>query len=336
MALSYEGLRRYEDALAALLPVVDSAAGGLKADAQLEQGLLLLALKKYAEAIPPLESFLAGKPTGEAEAKALGGLAIALARAGRIDKAKRVYAELLGKYPKHPLVAPATEQLAEAAYDANDAAWSAELSSRLAAAGNSAEYELKGKLNLGWSQFKAGKLAEAADTFDQLLQRNPPEPMAAEAALVRGHVLEQLGRSEPALAMYDLVIQKHPASPQHADALLAAARLHNNLKQWPEAVALCERLAHDHPQFPKLDAALYEWAWGLLELGKAEDAQRLFERLHKEYPQSRFWADATCRMAQRAFDAKDYDRANQLIDALLPPDRVVRSSAFRRFPAESA
>ncbi len=330
LALSYEGLKRYEDALAALLPVTDSAAGGLKADGQLEQGVLLSALKRYADAIPPFESFLNGKPTGEAEAKALGGLAIALARANRIDKAKQVYAELLAKYPKHPLIAPTTEHLAEAAYDANDTAWSAELSSWLAAAGNSAEYELKGKLNLGWSQFKAGKLAEAADTFDQLLKLSPPEPMAAEAALIRGHVLEQLGRSEPALAMYGMVIEKYPASPQHADALLAAARLHNNLKQWPEAVALCGRLAHDHPQFPKLDAALYEWAWGLLELGKAEDAQHVFERLHNEYPQSRFWADATCRMAQRAFDAKDYDRANRLIDALLPrqTDLQVRQCAM--------
>ena len=37
LAVSYEGLKRYEDALAALLPVVDNAKGQLKADAQLTQ-----------------------------------------------------------------------------------------------------------------------------------------------------------------------------------------------------------------------------------------------------------------------------------------------------------
>ena len=198
--------------------------------------------------------------------------------------------------------------LAEAAYDANDAAWSAELSGRLAAAGNSAEYELKGKLGLGWSQFKAGKLPEAAATFDEVLKKNPPEAIAAEAALVRGRILEQLGQNEPALAMYDLVIDKYPGSKQHVDALLAAARLRDKLKQDQQAAALYQRLANEYPQFPKLDAVLYQWAWALQELDKPEDASRLFERLHKEYPQSRFWADATCRLAQRALDAKDYDR----------------------------
>ena len=108
------------------------------------------------------------------------------------------------------MIAPTTELLAEAAYDANDAAWSAELSGRLASAGNSAEYEVKGKLGLGWSQFKAGKLSEAAATFDGVLKKNPPATIAAEAALVRGRILEQLGQNEPALAMYDLLIDKYP------------------------------------------------------------------------------------------------------------------------------
>ena len=76
VAVSYEGLGRYEDALAALLPVVDNASGPLKADAELTHGSLLLALRKYADAIGPLENFLAGKPTGDAEVKARGELAI--------------------------------------------------------------------------------------------------------------------------------------------------------------------------------------------------------------------------------------------------------------------
>ncbi len=175
LAVSYEGLSRYEDALAALLPVVDNVSGPLKADAELTHGSLLLALRKYADAIAPLEAFLAGRPTGDAEVKARGELAICCARAGQIEKAKRLYAELIEKHPTHPLIAPTTEHLAEAAYDAGDAAWSAELSGRLAVAGASAQYAIKGKLGLGWSQFQAGKLAEAAATFDEVLKKNPPE-----------------------------------------------------------------------------------------------------------------------------------------------------------------
>ena len=63
------------------------------------------------------------------------------------------------------------------------------------------------------------------------------------------------------------------------------------------------------------------------ELGKPEEAARLFERLRKEHPQSRFSAEAACRLAQRALDAKDYRQADKLVDEVLesekpkPPDR---------------
>ena len=318
LAVSYEGLKRYEEALAVLLPVVDAAEGQLKADAQLAYGSLLLSLKKYAAAIAPLEAFLQGKPEGEAAVKGAGELAICYARTGQLDKAKKVYADLVEKNRQHPLIAATTEILAEAAYDANDTAWSAELSARLATAGNSAENELKGKLGLAWSQFKAGKLSEAAAMLRRgAWRRNPPEAIAAEAALVRGQILEQLGQNEAALAMYGLVIDKYPASKQHVEALLSAARLREKLKQHQQAAALYQRLAKEYPQFPKLDGVLYHWAWALEELNQPEDARRLFERLHKECPQSRFWADATCRLADRELGAKHYDAANGLVGEVL-------------------
>ena len=88
-----------------LLPVVDAAEGQLKADAQLTYGSLLLSLKKYAEAIAPLEAFLQGKPEGEAAVKGAGELAICYARTGQLDKAKKVYADLVEKNRQHPLIA---------------------------------------------------------------------------------------------------------------------------------------------------------------------------------------------------------------------------------------
>ena len=319
LAVSYEGLKRYEDALAAILPVVDNANGQLRSDALSTQGTLLLALKKYAEAIAPLEAFLAEKPSGDAEAKVLGELAICYARASQLDKAKKLYADLLKQHPGHALIAPTTERLAEAAYDANDTAWASQLSGQLVALNASKEYELKGNLSLGWSQFKAGKLAEAATTFDDLLKKNPPDAIAAEAALVRGRILQEMGRNETALTMYDLAIERYPESKQHADALLAAARLRDKLKQGDLAAALYERLAKDHPQYSKADAALYEWAWVMQERGKPEEAVRLFGRLRKEHPQSQFSAEAACRLAQHALDTKDYRQADKLVDEVLSP-----------------
>lgn len=134
LAVSYEGVKRYQEALAMLLPVVDNAKGPLKTDSQSVHGSLLLALKKYGDAVAPLEAFLATKPTGDAEVRAVGQLAICYARTGRIDQAKKLYTELVEKHPGHSLLAPATEQLAEAAFDANDTAWATKLSGKLAVA----------------------------------------------------------------------------------------------------------------------------------------------------------------------------------------------------------
>ena len=317
LAVSYEGLKRYPEALAMLLPVVDNAKGPLKADAQSVHGSLLLALKKYADAVGPLEAFLASKPAGDAEVRAVGQLTICYARTGRLDQAKQLYAALIEKHPGHPLLAPATEQLVEAAFDADDTAWATKLSGKLAFASDQPEYELKGKLNLAWSQYKSGKLAEAAATFGEVLEQNPPEPIAAEAAAARGQIFDELKMPDQAMLMYRLVISQYPKSKQRCDVLLAAARLHERLKQNAPAAADYALLAKDYPQFAKLDAVLYEWAWTLQACGNKTKSQNLFERLRLDYPGSRFWADATYRLAERMMEAKDYDVALRLADEVV-------------------
>ena len=317
LAVAYEGLKRYDESLALALPVVDAAKGQLKTDAQLLQGSLLIAKRQFQEAIAPLEAFAATKPVGDAAVKVGGELAICYARTGQLAKAKQLYAELSEKFPKHPLLVPTTEQLAEAALEAKDAAWSAQLFEQLRGGGGSSDTELKGLSGLGWSQYKDGKFTEAAATFEQLLAKNPPVAMLTETALVRGQALEKLERHEAALAMYELIIDKHPTAAQHADALLYAARLRDKLRQGPQAAALYERLCKEYRQFPRRDAALYEWAWVMQDLGKGDEAAGLFDSVRKEYPQSRFAPDATYRLAQRAFLAKQYDEAKKLTAEVL-------------------
>lgn len=354
LALAYQGLQRHEDALAALAPVLDSAEGLLRSDAQLTQGSLLLAMGRYADAAGPLETYLAGLPSAghenvppngkanDEEVKARGELAICYARSGRLDGAKKIYADLLKGHPGHSLLWPTTEQLAEAAYEAGDSEWSTQLFGWLMTESGSKEYELKGLAGLGWSQFKGGRLAEAAATFEKLLQSDPPAAIATEAAMVRGRIFEQLDQSDPALAMYDLVIEKYPQGKEHGQALLAAARLRDRLQQDRQSAALYQRLATEHPELAQpseghenapqneWDAILYEWAWVLDDLGQTDQSSTLFERLRKEHPQSRYWADATYRLARRAFAAKEYSRASELIGQLLAerPDAGIREHAL--------
>ena len=53
------------------------------------------------------------------------------------------------------------------------------------------------------------------------------------------------------------------------------------------------------------------------DIGKPGEWAEVFEDLRKEYPHSRFWADATYRILERAFAAKEYARSRELAAALL-------------------
>lgn len=316
LALAYEGLHRYEDAWKLLQAVIASADEPLKSDALLAQASIRIAQKRFAEAIAPLEAYLASRPSGDAAIRAQANLAICYARTGRLDQAKKLDAELMEKHPTHEAIGAATEQLAEAAYESGEANWAAELFGRLAQRPSSPEKHVAGLSGLGWSQFKAGKLPEAAAALEQLLSKYPDAPLAAEAALVRGQILEQLRQADAALAMYDTLIQRYPKAKELPQALLAAARLRHKLHQDRQAAALFERLVQEYPQLPEIDAVLYEWGWALSDLGKTLEAASVFERLRRDHPHSPFWADATFRLAQRALADKNYAQARELADAL--------------------
>jgi hypothetical protein len=112
----------------------------------------LLALDRNAEAVSPLEAALAGNLAGEDLVRAKAELAIALVRTGKIDRAKKLSAELGAQPPKGELMVAALEHLADAAYQAGDTAWAGELFARLAQCGSTRE-QWKGMSGVAWSHF---------------------------------------------------------------------------------------------------------------------------------------------------------------------------------------
>ena len=133
---------------------------------------------------------------------------------------------------------------------------------------------------------------------------------------------ERMNRLDPALAMYLLLIGQHPTSEHLPAALLAAARLHGRLEQHEQALALYERLQREFGDRPESDVVLYESSWTLRNLGRDDAADELLNRLHDQFPQSPRWADATYRLAERAYLRKDLAPAR----ALLALDPVVNST----------
>jgi len=313
-ALVCRGLGRNDDALSALEAVSKSAEGRLLADAHLARTSLLVDLKRFEEAIEPLEAFLTSDPSGDQVVQAKAQLAVCRARCGQMDKAKQAHRRLLDEHDEHEVLAPAVEQLAEAAYEMGDFDWASELFSWLAEQGPSGGWQARGLSGLAWSQHRAGNRQEAAETFRRLLESEPDASTTAEAALARGRILQELGRFDAALAMYDLAMERLPEGEPLAEAIWAAARLRDELHQDQEAASLYRRLATEFPDFKPFDGLLYNWAWALSDAGQAEESDRAFERILSEHPESDYAADAAFRLAQRSFKAGDCARARQLIE----------------------
>ena len=323
LALAYQGQKKNEQALEVLRPLSEAKQGELLADARLTQAALLIDSSRFAEAIAPLEAYLKAAsqektvdPTDKAVSKCLAQLVVCYGRTKDFERAREHYAELLRRMPDDELFAATSQHLAEAAYAAGDYAWSTELFASLGKRSLTAAAAAKGLSGLAWSQFKLDQTEQAAKTFDRLVQSHSENPLAAEAALMRGQIFEEAEQPEAALAMYRWVIGKHPQAEQVAPALLAAARIHDKLEQDNEAAELYQRLAKDFADQPFSDAVLYEWAWVARDLNQSEESDRLFAELRKKHPDSRFRADATYRLAERAHAAKDYERAKSLLAEL--------------------
>jgi len=319
LATAYERSGLHDKALKTLKPVLAGAEAesDLLQDAERLEGSVLVALKRYDEAVEPLRRYLIARPDSQAAAGCRAELAVCFARTGHLGKAKRAYEQFLKQHAASPLVGKATAQLADAAYAAKDNAWAAELYKSLTAEGRNEELVARGLSGLAWCRRQQGRLEEAAKTFAQLIDRYPHSTLSPEAALARGEVLEKLDRPDAALEMYHRVIEQYGDRPQVADAVLAAARLHDRLEQHAEAAALFDRFLDEFRDHPERDVAIYQRAWVASAMGDSSRADRLFEQLKREQPDSRYWPDATYRLAEHAFEGRDFKRSEQLLSELI-------------------
>ena len=334
LGLAYLGDEQYPAALQAFDKVGDTKdnpelSGGIR----LARALAYARLNRPAEAIEPLQQYLAAQPTGPEATACRMHLIQALVQSGRVDEALPIYQAVADLQPPPSGFEAATLQLAEAALEAGKYEDASELFGRLAEDGQPPEWASQGWSGLGWTRFRAGKPAEALLAFDRLLDLYPDIPLAAQAAMMKAKTLEQLDRSAEALPAYLLVATTYASSEHGAAAMLEAARLHETLGQKTEAVALLRRLLQEHPDFEQLDAALYQLAWLLDEQEPSAETGRLFERISEQYPNSSYWADTTYRLAERASRAGQYDRARQYAERLLaaqcPPDVLMHTLYLR-------
>ena len=317
LAVGLQNQKDHGRAIEVLKTINSATHGELGANVKAAFGHSLYSTSAFAEAIEPLNQYLAAAPDGPAAERCRAELVVALSRNARWNEAREQLEELRTKHPTTILLAPAMQATAEAAQAAGQHQWARELFAALASSERPEERSPSALAGLAQVQQDAGELESSEKTLARLIEEHPKSPKSLEAALVRAQTLEKLDRPDGALAMYHRILESKANSTLVRQALMAAARVHAKLQQHDDAVRLFERFAEDFAGDPEMDFALYGWAWSLRDKGDLPQSEELFQRLHDEHRQSDLWADATYRLAESAARSKDYTRASGLLDELV-------------------
>lgn len=309
---------KFDSALENIRQLLDSQDPLHRADANLVYATALVGLDRHAEAIVPLETFLAARPGDERAVTAWAELSICCLVADRYEKSRTAYQELLKHSQDNEQLPRVTLRLADESLARQHYDWAAELYARLVKLSDASDSErARGWSGLAWTRFRQDRIDEAKDAFFELLARYPESKPAAEAALVTGQLLERQQQYDGALAQYYLAAQQYPGTAEATSSLLAAARLHVRTKQHQEAATLFGQVAKIAPEHAEMAAILYEWSWTCRDLGDTAQADKLLSRLHEDFPQSSYWPDATYRLANGAFERGELEAAQCWLDALL-------------------
>ena len=272
-------------------------------------------MRRYAEAVAPLESMLAGNPGAAESARGRATLAICYSRTGKLDKAKQLFREVLDKKrsPTFPPRPPNNWRKPPT----RPATWIGPANCTPGWRPTTAPPSRTPKARWAWpGPIQDGPVGRGRRLFDQVLKLNPQPARAAEAALARGQVLEQLGKFDPALAMYDLVI----------DALSSTSSPYGLAGRGPAALQAAairpgggdfERLATQFPKLPEIDAVLYEWSWALQDSGKQAEADKLRAADSPRIPAQPLLGRRHHRLAQRAVEDGRLAKAATVMDELL-------------------
>jgi cellulose synthase operon protein C len=340
LALAYRALGRSAEADSIFAELSKGTAGPITADAQFLVGQSHLDAGRFAEAVAPLEQYLAANPRGDVAEFAMAHLVTARIGLGQTEAAWKMLANLGTAFPDSASLPPARLRVAEAALRDHQAERAAEqfrlaigpvMPKPIEASSKgvkpsetiSPALQVRAYRGLGRALSELGKQAEAAAAFRAALALAPTDPIAPEVALAEARALENGSQTDAALKAYSAIQDRFAKSDQAAQAGLARARLLGKAGRHGEASGELERLISDPHRRESLqevgvktDALLAEWGWSLVDADKPAEADRAFARLLKEHPESPFGADARFNLAESANLKQNYLEVVRLLTPL--------------------
>jgi cellulose synthase operon protein C len=185
---------------------------------------------------------------------------------------------------------------------------------------------------LAWAEFQTRPAGESEATARLLMDRFTNSPRSAEIGLKLVEQQFRDGRDAAADELLRTLLNRFPTWSRRHQLLALQAKLLARrsepsakieaMEAWKAAIVSLESAAIATPelQTQKSMAAaayLYDLAWLQHDLGQVSLATQAFERIHLNHPTSRYWADATFRLAQAHFAEGRLSSATDLAQQLL-------------------
>jgi soluble lytic murein transglycosylase len=124
---------------------------------------------------------------------------------------------------------------------------------------------------IGLSHQALGHSSEASQAFQEVLDRNPDDPLASQAFLEQGRTLFLAGDSARAALRYMELAEVYPDSPEAPEAVWRAAYLYETLGETERSLATYEILGRTHPGAEQAWHGL--WRASMLARATGDDAR---------------------------------------------------------------
>ena len=159
---------------------------------------------------------------------------------------------------------------------------------------------------------------EAVNLFTTFQENYATHPLSFEARLAMGKHYYDEQDHRLAITTLENVVAKNPPDEVAAQALFWMGESATNLNNLQEAIGYYERAAMGYPNTKTAPVALNAVAYTQIQQGRPEDAIKFFELLAARYPGSTYTQGLGLTVAEVYYELGEYQRAINEIERRLP------------------
>ena len=189
---------------------------------------------------------------------------------------------------------------------------------------------------IGVSSQEQGELKDAVTMFAKVVRSNVADAIKQESLLQFGWCLFKLGDADQpeswhqAETVFRIYREQYPESARLDEAFFLHGETLYKQEKYDEAQPMYRAVVDRFPQSDRRPDALFTLALVERELGNTEISDRYFQELITVYPNDPRTGSVHFEVAERAFQAGDYDRADKLYRKVTPDHPQADLAMIRR------